>query len=214
MFTYMHIIEANPVISIVVAVAALSLFITLVRSTRNIGPTEVGLVRRRFGSKKLGGGNAVAFNGEPGYQAKLLMPGIQFKLWPLYDVTHHPMVQIPAGQIGVVIAQVGASLPVGAKSGIYKSEFGNFQDVATFVNGGGQKGVQRLVLSPGSVVPIHPVGFLVISKDTVYGVPIDDAYAALERKGALKPESFGLEPVQLEVEIGRASCRERVLACV
>ena len=93
-----------------------------------------------------------------------MMPGIQLKLWPVYDVTRHPMVQIPAGQIGLVIAQVGASLPVGAKSGVYKPSFGNFQDVATFVDGGGQKGVQRLVLPPGTVVPIHPVGFLVDHK--------------------------------------------------
>ena len=50
-----------------------------------------------------------------------------------------------------------------------------------------------------TVVPITPVGFLVISKDAVYGVPIDEEYAALERKGAFKPQSFGLEPVQLEV---------------
>ncbi len=174
------------------------LFVTM-KSTRNIGPTEVGLVRKRFGAKKLGAGNAVAFNGEAGYQARLMMPGVQFKLWPLYDVTRHPMVQIPAGQIGVVIAQVGSELPVGAKSGIYKPEFANFQDLATFVAGNGQKGVQRLVLPPGTVVPIHPVGFLVISKDTVYGVPIDEAYAALERNGALKPQTFGLEPVQLDV---------------
>ena len=178
---------------------ALILLIILMRSTRNIGPTEVGLVRKRFGSKKLGAGSAIAFNGEAGYQALLLMPGVQFKLWPLYDVTRHPMVQIQAGQIGVVIAQAGEPLPVGAKSGIYKREFGNFSDLAGFVNGGGQKGVQRLILPPGTVVPIHPVGFLVISKDVVYGVPIDEAYAALERKGGLKPESFGLEPVQLEV---------------
>ncbi len=109
------------------------------------------------------------------------------------------MVQIPAGQIGLVIAQVGASLPVGAKSGVYKPQFGNFLDVESFVNGGGEKGVQRLVLHPATVVPIHPVGFLVITRDTVYGVPIDEKYAALEQKGGLKPESFGLEPVQLEV---------------
>ncbi len=180
-------------------VVAFVLLIVVMRSTRNIGPTEVGLVRKRFGHRKLGAGNAVAFNGEAGYQARLMMPGVQFKLWPLYDVTRHPMVQIPAGQIGVVIAQVGAPLPVGAKSGVYKPQFGNFQDLATFVNGGGEKGVQRLVLPPGTVVPIHPVGFLVITKGTVYGVPIDDAYAALERAGKLKPESFGLEPVQLDV---------------
>ncbi len=184
---------------LLLAAVAFVLVVIALRSVRTIGPTEVGLVRKRFGAKKLGAGNAIAFNGEAGYQARLMMPGIQFKLWPLYDVTRHPMVQIPAGQIGVVIAQVGMPLPVGAKSGVFKPQFGNFQDLATFVDGGGEKGVQRLVLPPGTVVPIHPVGFLVITKGTVYGVPVDEAYAALERAGRLKPESFGLEPVQLDV---------------
>jgi hypothetical protein len=169
------------------------------KSIRTIGPTEVGLVRKRFAMRKLADGNVIAFNGEAGYQAELMMPGIQFKFWPLYDVTRHPMVQIPAGQIGVVIAQAGQPLPVGAKSAIYKTEFGSFQNVAGFVAGGGQKGVQRLVLPPGTVVPIHPVGFLVIARDTVYGVPVDEEYAALERKGGLKAESFGLTAQQLEV---------------
>ncbi|MEI9932753.1 MAG: hypothetical protein WDM89_20020 [Rhizomicrobium sp.] len=149
---------------LLLAVLAFAIVVVVLRSIRNIGPTEVGLVRKRFGAKKLHAGNAVAFDGEAGYQARLMMPGVQFKLWPVYDVTRHPMVQIPAGQIGVVIAQVGASLPVGAKSGVYKSQFGNFLDLELFVTGGGEKGVQRLVLPPGTVVPIHPVGFLVITR--------------------------------------------------
>jgi regulator of protease activity HflC (stomatin/prohibitin superfamily) len=189
----------NPLLAAAIGVVAFALLLVLVKSIRSIGPTEVGLVRKRFAFKKLGSGNAIAFDGEAGYQAKLMMPGVQFKFWPLYDVTRHPMVQIPSGQIGLVIAQVGEPLPVGAKSGIYKQGFGNFQDLQAFVGQGGQKGVQRPVLPPGTVVPIHPVGFLVITRDTVFGLPIDEAYAALERRGGLKPESFGLQPSQLEV---------------
>jgi hypothetical protein len=185
--------------SIVTVLALLTALVLLLKSTRNIGPTQVGLVRKRFAVKKLGAGSAIAFQGEAGYQARLMMPGIQLKFWPLYDVTPHPMVQIPSGQIGVVIAQAGQALPVGAKSGLYKPEFGNFQDLAAFVNGGGQKGVQRPVLPPGTVVPIHPVGFLVITRDTVYGVPIDESYAKLERKDALKAQSFGLDPEDMDV---------------
>ncbi len=149
--------------------AVVALFI-VVRSFWTIGPTEVGLVRKRFGGSLKGDG-AVAFHGEAGYQARLLMPGLRFKLWPLYTVTRHPMVQIPAGLVGVVIAQVGAPLPIGAKSAAYKPEFGNFQDLASFVDGGGEKGVQRPVLPPGTVAPIHPVGFLVITRDAVFGTP-------------------------------------------
>jgi hypothetical protein len=179
------------------AAIILAVFITI-RSFWTIGPTQVGLVRKRFGGSQKGDG-PVAFHGEAGYQAQLLMPGLRFKLWPLYTVTRHPMVQIPAGLVGVVIAQVGAALPIGAKSAAYKPQFGDFQDLAAFVNGGGEKGVQRPVLSPGTVAPIHPVGFLVITRDAIFGVPIDDAYAKAAAKGALRPQNFGLSPEQLEV---------------
>ena len=199
MSPYYQYIESHPYLSMLAAAVLFMLWVVMMQSTRNIGPVEVGLVRKRFSARKLDAGNAIAFHGEAGYQAKLMMPGVQFKLWPLYDVTRHPMVQIAAGQIGVVIAQVGKPLPIGAKSGAYKPEFGNFQNLEAFVSGGGEKGVQRSVLPPGTVVPIHPVGFLVITRDTVYGVPIDEAYAALERRGGLKPETFGLQPSQLEV---------------
>ena len=185
--------------NLLIVALVISTIVVIDRSIRNIGPTEVGLVRRRFSGKKLPDDNPIAFHGEAGYEAELMMPGVQFKLWPLYDVTRHPMVQIPAGQIGVVIAQVGAALPVGAKSAAYKPSFGNFQNLSAFVEGGGEKGVQRPVLPPGTVVPIHPVGFLVITKDTVYGIPIDDKYLALARHGRLQADSFGLAPEQLEV---------------
>jgi hypothetical protein len=193
---------ANAGLSAVGWTIAIVLFLIvfhLFKSFRFVGATEVGLVRKRFGFKKLSADCVVAFDGEAGYQAKLLMPGWRFKLWPVYDVTRYPMVQIPAGQIGVVIAQVGEPLPVGAKSGAYKPEFGNFSDVETFVHGGGQKGVQRPVLPPGTAVAIHPVGFLVITKDIVFGAPIDERYAYAARRGNLKPESFGLNPDQLDV---------------
>ena len=148
------------------------------KSIYSIGPTQVGLVRKRFGAK-LPGDNPIAFKGEAGYQAELLMPGLRFKFCLVYAVAKHPWVQVPAGQIGVVIAQVGAPTPIGAKSGVYKREFGNFTDVSSFVANGGQKGVQRPVLSPGMLAPIHPVAFLVITKPQVFGVPITDTYRKL-----------------------------------
>jgi regulator of protease activity HflC (stomatin/prohibitin superfamily) len=184
----------------VVIVAAAAALLIVWGSLWTIGPTEVGLVRKRFSLRKLHGGNPVAFAGEAGYQADLLMAGLRFKLWPIYTVTRHPMVQIPAGQIGVVVAQVGATLPIGAKSAIYKPEFASFQDIGRFVREGGEKGVQRTVLPPGTVAPIHPVGFLVITKSRVYGIPVADEYARLARaSGGLGPDSFGLQPEQLDV---------------
>jgi regulator of protease activity HflC (stomatin/prohibitin superfamily) len=178
---------------------ALFALVLFFKSIYSVGPTQIGLVRKRFGAK-LPGNNPVAFKGEAGYQAELLMPGLRFKLCLIYDVTKHPWVQVPAGQIGVVIAQVGEPTPIGAKSGAYKPEFGNFTDLKTFIEKGGQKGVQRPVLSPGTLAPIHPVAFLVITKPQVFGVPVSDDYRRLAAaKGGLTFEAFSLEERQLEV---------------
>lgn len=149
-----------------IIVVGLFLIITVLESFYSIGPTQIGLVRNRFG-RKLPGDNPIAFLGEAGYQADLLMPGIRFKFKLFADVTKHPWVQVPAGQIGVVIAQVGKPTPIGAKSATYNPAFGNFTDFRTFVEKGGEKGVQRPVLSPGTLAPIHPVAFLVITKPQV-----------------------------------------------
>jgi len=179
-------------------VVALSALAVVLASFYSIGPTQIGLVRKRLG-KKLPGNNPVAFDGEAGYQGELLMPGLQFKFKPLYAVTKHSWVQVPAGQIGVVIAQVGKPTPIGAKSGKYDSVFGNFTDFRTFVEKGGEKGVQRPVLSPGTLAPIHPVAFLVITKPQVFGIPMSDEYSDLADKNTLSFRAFGLEDWQLDV---------------
>jgi hypothetical protein len=167
-------------------------------SIRKIGPAQVGLVMRRFGAR-LPGDNPIAFRGEAGYQAQLLMPGFRFKLWLLYRVDNYPWVQIPANEIGAVIAQVGKSLPPGAKSAAYKNVFGNFTDVAAFVQNDGEKGVQRPVLNPGSLLPIHPVAFLVITKNRVYGLPMSSEFQSRSKDGTLTCNSFNLAPEQLNV---------------
>ena len=187
---------------IVVIVVAVILAFFVVKSFHFIGSTEVGLVSKRFARRKLGEDNPIAFHGEAGYQATLLMPGLRIKLYPLFGVAKYPWVQVPAGEIGVVIAQVGAPLPIGAKSAVYKSEFENFSNLHEFVDNGGQKGVQRPVLPPGTLVPIHPVAFVVLTPQNVYGVPVspDLAYQGT-RTGGLTPESFGLTPEQLRVVV-------------
>src|SRR5580700_8510522 len=183
-----------------VFVGILLAVVYVMMSFRRVGPAEVGLVLKRVSTRKLSGDNVIAFQGEAGYQADLLLPGIRWKPWLLYEVEKFPWVQIPAGEIGVVIAQVGASLPIGAKSAVYKKSFGNFANLRAFVTGGGQKGVQRPVFPPGTAAPIHPVGFLVVTKSQVYGLPISPELRSRSSKNdILTPESFGLRPEQLNL---------------
>jgi uncharacterized membrane protein YqiK len=185
-----------PAVLMVLCLLAVAVILTSIYS---IGPTQVGLVRKRIG-KKLPGDNPVAFNGEAGYQADLLMPGLRFKFYWFYAVTKHPWVQVPAGQIGVVIAQIGEPLPIGAKSAVYTPQFGIFTDLRAFVGGvegangqpkfKGQKGVQRPVLSPGTLAPIHPVAFLVITKPLVYGIPVSQELRRSLRGGPLAYQAW------------------------
>ena len=169
-------------------------------SVRVVGPTEVGLVMKRFGIRKLKDDNPIAFHGEAGYQADLLMAGRRWKPWLLYEVQTYPWVQVPAGEIGVVIAQVGAPLPIGAKSAVYKKVFANCSDLRSFVTNGGQKGVQRPVFPPGTLAPVHPVGFLVITKSKVYGLPVSPELRSRAGKNeTLTPEAFGLRAEQLNL---------------
>jgi uncharacterized membrane protein YqiK len=157
-----------PILWWIGALVALVIFYILM-SMRRVGPAEIGLVLKRASFRKLSDDNAIAFNGEPGYQADLLMAGLRWKPWLLYEVQKFPWVQVPAGEIGVVISQVGCALPIGAKSAIYKKAFGNFSDLRSFVTSGGQKGVQRPVLPPGTLAPIHPVGFIVVTSARFMG---------------------------------------------
>ena len=188
---------------IVFVALALAAALVVMRSLHSIGPSEIGLVNKRLARRSLADGDPVAFVGEAGYQADLLMPGLRFALWPVNTVTKHPWVQVPAGEIGVVIAQVGDPIAIGAKSAEFRTEFGNFADLPAFLHNGGQKGVQRPVLPPGTLVPIHPAGFLVITASRVYGVPVSSELQQLTRSGngMLTPDAFGLEPSQLRVTV-------------
>ena len=131
------------------------------------------------------------------------MPGLRFKLWPMFGVKKFPWVQVPAGEIGVVIAQVGEPLPIGAKSAVYKPEFGNFSNLARASSSdGGQKGVQRPVLPPGTLVPIHPVAFLVVTTQSVYGLPVSpELGVAGARAGCSRRSRSASPPDQLRVVV-------------
>jgi uncharacterized membrane protein YqiK len=180
-------------------ILSLLVLIVVLKSIYSIGPTQVGLVRKRLGNR-LPDDNPVAFNGEAGYQADLLMPGLRFKFYLIYAVTKHQWVQVPAGQIGVVIAQIGEPLPIGAKSAIYTPRFGTFTNLRAFVEGvegesggprvRGQKGVQRPVLPPGTLAPIHPVAFLVITKPQVYGIPVSQELRRSMKGGVLTYQAW------------------------
>jgi uncharacterized membrane protein YqiK len=180
-------------------IGLVALAILILPSLHNIGQTEIGLVTKRFSAKSLESDNPIAFNGEAGFQARMLMPGWRFKFWVLYQVDKHPWVQVPAGDVGLVIAQVGKPLAPGYKSGRYKEAYGQFTDVKTFIDQDGQKGMQRGILPPGTSVPIHPVGFMVLTSKGVYGLPVDPELQRMADNGKLTLAAFGVSADKLKL---------------
>jgi uncharacterized membrane protein YqiK len=172
--------------------------IVIFKSLHNIGPSQVGLVVKRFG-KKLEEGDLIAKQGEAGYQPDLLMPGWRFKLWPLYRITKHDWVQVPPGAIGVVVAQVGAAMPTGAKSAAYNDALGDFSNLREFLDNGGQRGVQRPVLPPGTTIPMHPVAFVVATYGRRFGVSLSQSTEDMIER--LRPDDLKLTEITPEGNI-------------
>ena len=115
---------------------------------------KIGLVIKKFvlfGDKReLPAGRIIATEGEAGYQAHPLPPGIHFWKWLWqYEITLQPLMVIPSGQIGLIVAKDGAELPKGrvlAQS--VRSD--SFQDAEMFLKNGGQKGRQAALITAGT----------------------------------------------------------------
>ncbi|MFN7923952.1 MAG: SPFH domain-containing protein [Bryobacteraceae bacterium] len=151
-------------VAIVVCLLALLLFAA---SFVSIKENQVGVVVKKFSpGKKLPEGRVVALEGEAGYQARTLGPGIYFGYWPWqYKVEKHPLTVISPGFIGLVIANDGSPMPVDRVL-CTAVDCDNFQNAETFLRGGGQKGRQSAILTTG-YYRINPVLFKV-----VYDTPI------------------------------------------
>lgn len=123
---------------------------------------SVGVVTKKFvllGShRSLPDGRILALNGEAGYQADTLAPGLHLALWPWqYAVELVKFVEVPVGSIGVVEACDGQPLPSGrilAK----RVDCDMYQDARMFLQNGGQRGPQLDVIPPGTY-RINPLLF-------------------------------------------------------
>jgi uncharacterized membrane protein YqiK len=142
-----------------------------------IGANESGLVVRRFG-KPLPPGRLIALEGEAGYQADLLPPGWHFGLWRWrYLIRRVPLVVIPPGQIGLVVAADGDSTPAENILG-HEVECDDFQNARAFLMNGGERGRQLGFLRAGTY-RINPSLFQVVTAATA--------------------GRFGMHPSELEV---------------
>src|ERR1700749_484289 len=104
---------------------------------------RIGLVTKKFvlvGKQSLPEARIIATNGEAGFQAQTLAPGVYFGKWFWqYSITFQPFMIIPTGKIGLVLAKDGAELETGAILA-RKVACDSFQDAQAFLQNGGRKG--------------------------------------------------------------------------
>jgi uncharacterized membrane protein YqiK len=115
---------------------------------------KIGLVTKKFvlfGDKReLPAGRIIAVEGEAGYQAQPLPPGIHFWKWLWqFEITLQPLTVIPSGQIGLIVAKDGAELPKG-RILAQSVNSDSFQDAEMFFKNGGQKGRQAALIMAGT----------------------------------------------------------------
>jgi uncharacterized membrane protein YqiK len=154
---------------------------------------KIGMVTKKFvlfGKQQLPEGHIIATNGEAGYQAQTLPPGVYFWKWIWqYQISFQPFIVIPTGKIGLVLAKDGAELETGAVLG-RKVNCDSFQDAEAFLRNGGRKGRQTDIITPGSFrvntllfdieitdmisIPDNTVGIVT----TLEGKPLDEGQIA------------------------------------
>jgi uncharacterized membrane protein YqiK len=199
-----------------------------------IGEREVGIVVKKFSFRgDLPAGQLVALNGEAGYQADTLAPGWYFGYYPWqYGIRKESVVVIPQGEIGLIIANDGKSIPPDRILGKTVS-CDNFQNAREFLLAGGEKGRQIGILTAGTY-RINTALFTIVTSanaaqngmspaelrlysvatekvgivTTLDGIPIEAGAIA----GAIIPEHDNFQNAQLFINGGgRRGLQEQVI---
>ena len=154
---------------------------------------KIGLVTKKFvliGKSELPPGRIIAVEGEAGFQAQTLAPGIYFWKWIWqYEITQQALTVIPQGKIGLIVAKDGKELETGHILA-RKVECDGFQDTVAFLNKGGSKGRQSAYITAGTyrintfLFEIFTVDMFTINESmvgiitTLDGMPIEEGSIA------------------------------------
>jgi uncharacterized membrane protein YqiK len=146
---------------------------------------KIGLVTKKFvlfGKSELPPGRIIAVEGEAGFQAQSLAPGIYFWKWIWqYEITMQPLTIIPQGKIGLLVAKDGKELETG-RILARKIECDGFQDTVAFLNNGGSKGRQSAYITAGTyrlntfIFEIYTVDMFTVNENMVGIVTTLDGY--------------------------------------
>ena len=149
---------------------------------------QVGIVIKKFGTLDLPPGRLIATQGEAGYQADTLPPGLHFGFWRWqYRILKAPVTVVPQGEIALVLAADGASIPPERILGKTVA-CGNFQNAREFLLQGGEKGRQLAILTAGTY-RMNNALFTVITSETA---PEHDMLPAQLRLHRVDSEQVGI----------------------
>ncbi len=125
---------------------------------------QVGVVIKKFARRSLPAGHFIALDGEAGYQADTLPPGLHFGLWFWqFGIAKAPALVVPSGEIALVVAAGGTPIPAERILGKVVA-CDSFQDARKFLLGGGEKGRQLALLTAGTY-RINPALFQIITAE-------------------------------------------------
>lgn len=176
----------------------------------HISPDEIGLVVAKDGANIPSGqqgqlfGKPVECNdfqdagafinngGQKGKQLAILQSGTYRINTELFEITKKPSINIPPDKIGLVVANDGATMPLGQQFGKVV-DCNDFQDAHAFIQNGGQKGKQLAILKPGEY-EINTDLFTVYL-DSVINIPQGEIGLVVANDGANKPEQQQLGKV-------------------
>jgi uncharacterized membrane protein YqiK len=180
----------------IVIIIAFILFILLLSGIRFIPNNRIGIVEKRFGNRSVKGG-FIALHGEAGYQPEVLRGGLHFLMPIQYRVHIAPLVTIAQGKIGYIFARDGE--PLSPMQTLASNTSANdFQNVAGFLNNGGQKGPQRQILREGTYA-INLAQFVVITEERVYYLPLSkDDETVIINMAEVIGERQGFRPVVIK----------------
>ena len=173
---------------VTIAAFIIALFLVFSTSFVIIDSDKVGHLKKIYLGKSMAPGQIIAFNGQKGPQAKVVPPGFKFKLLlnVLYDVEELPIVEVPEGKYGFIVASDGAPLRRGQflADAWPEDKFDKMLDAEYFLRNTGQKGPQLTILPPGKYrlnrflfkVEFHkatdiPAGFVGVVKANVQETP-------------------------------------------
>ncbi len=152
MNTLMMVSSVSPVAVVVLVLMFLLLMSIgpLVLGSVFIRERQVGIVVKKFGGRSLPPGRLIVLAGEAGYQADTLSPGLHFGYfrWQ-FRILKVPVIIVPQGEIALVVAADGASIPSERILGRIV-DCDHFQDARKFLLNGGEKGRQLGILTAGT----------------------------------------------------------------